>query len=303
MVKRAELPRAKSHIDLPNAAFHTVTIGLFVLVFLLCAYPFYYVFIVSISDPQLVQKSTVGALPLGATLGNYRQIFQLPGLWNATLVSIFRTVAGTILTLFMTSMLAYTLTKPQLVARKFFYRYTVVSMYVSAGLIPWYLTMISLGLKNSFWVYILPYAVSAYRMILIKTYIEQMPQALEESAMIDGAGYFTIYARIVMPVCVPVLAASAVFFAVNQWNQWTDNLLLVNDRNLKTLQMILLDYLNQADTIAREASGGYNSGSASITPLTIRMTITMVVTLPIILVYPFMQRFFISGIMIGAVKG
>lgn len=289
--------------DPADITYHVVTIALFVLVFFVCAYPFYYIFIVSISNAELVQRTTVKLLPLGPTLSNYRQIFQLAGIGKALLISTLRTVIGTIVTLFFTSMLAYTLTKPQLPGRKFFYRYTVVSMYISAGLIPWYLTMMSLGLKNSFLVYILPYAVSAYRLIMIKTYIEQMSPALEESAMIDGAGFFTIFTRIVLPVCVPVLAATAVFAAVNQWNQWTDNLLLVNDNNLKTLQMVLLDYLNQADNIAREAASGFNSGSAGITPLSVRMTITMVVTFPILLVYPFMQRFFISGIMMGAVKG
>lgn len=287
-----------------DIAFHIIVIFLFVLLFLLCAYPFYYIFIVSISNPDLVQRSTVKLLPLGPTLGNYMQIFQLPGIFQAALVSVSRTVVGTCVTLFFTSMLAYTLTKPQLPGRRFFYRFAVVSMYVSAGLIPWYLTMLNLGLKNSFWAYILPYALSPYCMILIKTYMEQISGALEESAMIDGAGFFTIFLRIVLPVCVPVLAAVTVFTAVNQWNQWTDNLLLVNDRNLKTLQMMLLEFLNQADTIAREArSGGNVTGAVTITPFTLRMTITMVVTFPILLVYPFMQRYFIKGIMVGAVKG
>ena len=135
--------------------------------------------------------------------------------------------------------------------------------------------------------------------------MESITGGIEESARIDGAGYFTIYWRIVMPICKPVLAAIIVFTAVGQWNSWTDNLLLVNNMNLKTLQMTLLEYLNQATNVASMArTGGASAVSgAAISPFTLRMTITMVVTVPILIVYPFMQKYFINGIMIGAVKG
>lgn len=285
--------------------FQTVMILLFTLLFLSCVYPFYYIFIASISDPDAVQKSMISWYPLEPTLKNYAQVFELNGIFNAFLVSIARTVVGTIVTLFFTSILAYTLTKRELPCRKLFYSIAIVSMYINAGLIPWYLTMRTIGLKDNFLVYILPTAVSAYSMILIKTYMESIAGEIEESAKIDGAGYFTIYWRIIMPVCKPVLAAVVVFTAVGQWNSWTDNLLLVNDMNLKTLQMTLLEYLNQATNIANMArTGGAGAVSgAAISPFTLRMTITMVVTIPILVVYPFMQKYFINGIMIGAVKG
>lgn len=285
--------------------FQAVMILLFTLLFLSCVYPFYYIFIASISDPDAVQKSMISWYPLEPTLKNYAQVFELNGIFNAFLVSIARTVVGTIVTLFFTSILAYTLTKRELPCRKLFYSIAIVSMYINAGLIPWYLTMRTIGLKDNFLVYILPTAVSAYSMILIKTYMESIAGEIEESAKIDGAGYFTIYWRIIMPVCKPVLAAVVVFTAVGQWNSWTDNLLLVNDMNLKTLQMTLLEYLNQATNIANMArTGGAGAVSgAAISPFTLRMTITMVVTIPILVVYPFMQKYFINGIMIGAVKG
>ncbi len=285
--------------------FQAVMILLFTLLFLSCVYPFYYIFIASISDPDAVQKSMISWYPLEPTLKNYAQVFELNGIFNAFLVSIARTVVGTVVTLFFTSILAYTLTKRELPCRKLFYSIAIVSMYINAGLIPWYLTMRTIGLRDNFLVYILPTAVSAYSMILIKTYMESIAGEIEESAKIDGAGYFTIYWRIIMPVCKPVLAAVVVFTAVGQWNSWTDNLLLVNDMNLKTLQMTLLEYLNQATNIANMArTGGAGAVSgAAISPFTLRMTITMVVTIPILVVYPFMQKYFINGIMIGAVKG
>ena len=286
-------------------AFQSIMIILFTLLFLSCIYPFYYIFIASISSPDAVKKTMITWYPLEPTFANYLQVFKLNGIFNAFIVSVSRTFAGTAVTLFFTSILAYTLTKNELPCRKFFYSIAIVSMYINAGLIPWYLTMRTIGLKDRFLVYILPTAVSANSMILIKTYMESITAGIEESAMIDGAGYFTIYWRIVMPICKPVLAAIIVFTAVGQWNSWTDNLLLVNNMNLKTLQMTLLEYLNQATNVANMArTGGAGAVSgAAISPFTLRMTITMVVTVPILVVYPFMQKYFINGIMIGAVKG
>lgn len=294
----------KKKTNIREMPFQIGMIILFSLMFIICIYPFYYIFIVSISSPELVQKNTVTLYPLGFTLSNYKQIFELSGILQSFFVSVARTVAGTAVTLFFTSILAYTLTKDKLPLRKFFYRFAVISMYVNAGIIPWYLTMRNLGLKDNFLVYILPTAVSGYCLILIKTYMEQISTALEESAMLDGAGYFTIFIRIVLPVSMPILAAVTVFTAVGQWNQWMDNLLLVNDKSLRTLQLVLLEYLNQANAIALEAKNSTVSMTGvAITPFTIRMTITMVVTLPILMVYPFMQKYFIKGIMVGAVKG
>lgn len=295
----------KKKIPKKELAFQACMVLLFTLLFLSCVYPFYYIFIASISDPEAVKRTMITWYPVQPTLANYKQVFELNGIWNAFLVSIARTFAGTFVTLFFTSILAYTLTKKELPFRKLFYSIAIVSMYINAGLIPWYLTMRTIGLKDNFLVYILPTAVSAYSMILIKTYMESITAGVEESAMIDGAGYFTIYWKIVMPVCKPVLAAIIVFTAVGQWNSWTDNLLLVNNMNLKTLQMTLLEYLNQATNIANQARTGGASAvtGTAISPFTLRMTITMVVTVPILAVYPFMQKYFINGIMIGAVKG
>lgn len=295
----------KKRISVSELVFQICMVILFSLLFLSCAYPFYYVFIASISNPDAASRAMITLYPLQPTLDNYRQVLKLNGMSKAFVVSLSRTVIGTAVTMFFTSILAYTLTKKELPFRKIFYSVAIVSMYINAGLIPWYLTMRMIGLKDNFLVYILPYAVSAYCMILIKTYMESVSAGIEESAMIDGAGYFLIFWKIIIPICKPVLAAVIVFTAVGQWNQWTDNLLLVNNMDLRTMQMILMEYLNQATNIANQArtgGAGAISGSA-ISPFTIRMTITMVVTVPILAVYPFMQKYFISGIMIGSVKG
>lgn len=293
----------KKKIKTSEMVFQICMIILFLLLFFICFYPFWYIFIISISDSVESQRAIVSIFPVKPTLSNYIQIFNLKGIYSSFVVSTARTVIGTAITLFFTSIFAYTLTKPDLPIRKFFYRFTVISMYISAGLIPWYLTMRSLHLKDNFFVYVIPSAVSAFSLVLIKTYIESISPSLEESAMIDGAGYFRIYAKIVMPICIPILAAVTVFTAIGQWNQWYDNLLLINDNSLKTLQLTLLEYLRKSMNAAQEARNGGGMGNVVIAPMTIRMTITMVATLPILIVYPAMQKYFISGIMVGAVKG
>jgi putative aldouronate transport system permease protein len=287
--------------------FQSLVILLFTGFVLSCIYPFYYVFVYSLSNPESVRRAGLLLLPINPTFDNYRQIFGLSGFVHAFLVSVFRTVIGTFVTVLFSSILAYALTKDRLPGRRIFYRVCVISMYLSAGLIPWYIVMIKLGMQNNALLYILPYAVSVYFLILIKTYMEQLPPSMEESAYLDGAGYLTCFFRIVLPLCKPILAAVAVFSAVNQWNTWTDNFFLVNAKNLQTLQLTLLSYLNQADALARQMASGSGSmsgmGYVKLSPMSIRMTMTIVVAIPIILVYPYMQRFFIKGILLGAVKG
>jgi putative aldouronate transport system permease protein len=285
--------------------FQSINYIIFTSLLILCIFPFYYILVYSLSDAVISGRNTVTFYPLGFTLQNYQEIFKLKGIFSAFIISTARTVIGTAITLFFTSILAYTLTKRELPGRKIFYRITVTSMYLNAGIIPWYLTMRNLHLKDNFWLYVLPTAVSVYSMILIKTYIEQISNTLEESAVVDGAGYFTIFLKIIVPIAKPVLAAVIVFTAVAQWNSWIDNLLLVNNHNLRTLQLVLLQYLRQSEAIASEArnSGGIINTGYRISPVSVRMTVTMVVTIPVLMIYPAIQRYFVSGIMLGAVKG
>jgi len=224
---------------------------------------------------------------------------------GAFLVSAARTVLGTGITVIATSFLAYLVTKEEMFARKFIYRFIIITMYLNAGLIPWYLTMKEYGLKNNFLLYVLPGAVSAYYMILVKTYIESLPPSLEESAKIDGAGYIRTFCSIIFPLSKPIVATIGIYAAVGQWNTWTDNYFLVTDGKLQTLQMILYNYLSQAQNMANISAQVMADGAnaVKITSTSIKMCITVIVTLPIMCVYPFMQRYFVKGIMMGAVKG
>jgi len=286
----------------------SIVVGFFFFLFMLmCMLPFYYLIIVSVSDAAEVQRGNVMWRPIGFTLDYYRQILTRSGIANAFFISTARTVVGTIFAVFFNAMFAYTMTQYKMKFRKFMYRMTVATMYVSAGLIPWFLVMRAYNLNNSFWLYILPGAISALNVILIKTYMETIPPSMEESALIDGAGYFTIFTKIMMPLSIPILATVAIWSAVGQWNSWQDNFFLVSNPALKTIQLFLMEILLEAEALAVMMRTGLGSAefarSRVMTSFTVQVTMAVIVVIPVMMVYPFMQKYFIKGIMIGAVKG
>lgn len=282
-----------------------IAFGLFTIA---CIFPFYYIFINTISDNNLVATGRIHLIPHGLHLTNYANVLKLKNIGSAAMVSLARTVVGTLITLLAASFPAYAFTRMEFWGRKFFYRFVIITMYFSAGLIPVFLTYRFIGIYNTFWVYVLPSLVTPFNLILCKTYIESLPASLEESAEIDGAGYLVRYSRIVLPLCKPILATVAVFAAVGQWNNFMDTVLYVRSGNLFTLQYVLYDYLTRANAIIEIMRTDPNAManqdiSTMLTPLTVQYTICIVTVLPVLLVYPFFQRFFVKGIMIGAVKG
>jgi ABC-type glycerol-3-phosphate transport system permease component len=279
----------------------------FSLAALVCVYPFYYIFINTISNNKLSERGKVLFYPMGINLKNYIDAFEMPGLLQASFVSVSRTVIGTVFTVLFAAFLGYMCTRKHLWKRKFWYRFIVITMYFNAGIIPWFITMRNLHLTNNFWGYIFPTMVSPFFIILTKTYIESIPSSLEESAEIEGAGILTTFLRIIVPVSTPILATIAIFSAVNQWNAFQDTLLLMTDSKYYTLQFVLYQYLNQANSLAsilRSSGGVSESLLANMQTVTsVRMTVTMIVVFPVLLVYPVFQRYFVKGIMMGAVKG
>ncbi len=296
--------RSRKPVDWKEAAFTVFNYTFLSLLVIVTIYPFYYIFIYSISDSIEAQKG-VYLWPAGFSLEAYKTTVQLPGIADAAIVTLGRTILGTIITVFSCSFFAYLITKDELPFRKFIYRFVLITMYFNAGFIPWYLTMKMYGLQNNFLLYILPTAISGFNIILIKTFIEQLPPSLEESAKIDGAGYFRVFTSIIFPLSMPIIATIAVFSAVGQWNTWFDNFFLVENPKLQTLQLVLYNFLNQSSSLSNMTTEQLTRGDLvrTLTPQSIRMTITMLVTLPIVLVYPMLQRYFVKGIMIGAVKG
>lgn len=277
---------------------------------IICIYPFYYLIINSISANDISARGGVLFYPVGVHLKNYVDVIKIKGLGQAAFISVARTVLGSLGTLLGSSFLGFMFTQKKLWKRQFWYRFTVITMYFSAGIIPWYIIMMNLKLTNNFWAYVLPAVVQPFNIILIKTYIENTPIALQEAAEIDGAGVLRIYAQVVVPITKPVLATVAIFSAVGQWNAFQDTLILMTDQKLHTLQYTLYQYINQASSLARliQTTGGAISESivnaaTKQTPTSVRMTVSVIVVIPILLVYPIFQRFFVKGIMIGSVKG
>jgi len=300
---------SRKRVDVSDMIITFLTYAFFTAFTFICVYPFYYIIINTISANDLSARGEVIFWPQQIHFQNYIDIFKVPGLWNALMISILRTVIGTTLTVGASAFLGYMFTKDNIWMRKFWYRFTIITLFFNAGIIPWYLTMKMLGLTNNFLAYVLPSIVAPFYIILVKTFVESTPKELQQAATIDGAGTLTIFWRIMLPICKPILATVAIFSAVDQWNAFQDTLLLVTDSNLYSLQFILYNYIKQASSLSTLVNL-QNAGSTAIASLateqtttSIRMTVTIIVVAPIMFVYPIFQRFFVKGIMIGAVKG
>ena len=290
-----------------DAAFSIVNYLFFGIIMIICFYPFYYLIINSVSANDLSAAGKVIFLPHKIHFGNYAKVLKLSGLVQAVIISIARTIIGTGCTVMASAFLGFMFTQERLWKRKLWYRFVVITMYFNAGMIPMYITMKNLHLTNTFWVYILPVIVQPFNIILVKTYVESIPKSLQEAAEMDGAGILTVFAKIILPTCKPILATVAIFAAVGQWNSFQDTLLYVTDQKLYSLQYLLYTYINQANSIAAMAKSSGTANLASVattlTATSVRMTVAVVVVLPILFVYPFFQKYFVKGIMIGSVKG
>lgn len=273
-----------------------------------CIFPFYYIFINTISDSSLVVAGKITLIPRGINIQNYINMMKVDDIFNAFVVTVGRTLIGTALMVAATGLIGYLVTKKEMWHRQIWYRFIIITMYFNAGIIPWYMNMSMLGLTGNFLAYIIPGIVAPYNIILVKTYIESIPAELEESAFIDGASYWTVFRKIVWPLSKPILATIAIFGAVGHWNSFTDSLILMqNNSSLFTLQHLLYNYLNAASNIEGLITGGTGAALSFTTAMAnakvIKYTVSMVAIIPILLVYPFMQRYFEKGIMLGAVKG
>ena len=292
-----------------DRAFNIINYLIFGIFTLICVYPFYYLVINTLSANDLSANGMINFLPKAIHLENYKQVLKLSGLSTAALVSVGRTVIGTALTVLASAFLGFMFTQEKMWARKFWYRFFVITMYFNAGLIPLFITMKTLHLTNTFWVYVIPTIVQPFNIILVKTYIESIPKALQEAAEIDGAGIMKIFYKIILPASTPILATVAIFSAVGQWNSFQDTLIYITDQKLYSLQYLLYTYINQASSLAamvkNSAGGALNMAALATqqTPTSIRMTVSVIVVLPILFIYPLFQRFFVKGIMIGSVKG
>ncbi|MEN3012135.1 MAG: carbohydrate ABC transporter permease [Dictyoglomus thermophilum] len=292
--------------SLGEKTFDIINYSLMIFLVVITLYPFLYVLAVSLNDPFDTIKGGITIFPRIFTLDNYKEIFNYPSIGRAALISTLRTVIGTITGVFSTAIVAYVLSRKDFFARKFITTLFIITMYVGGGLVPEYLLIRSLGLMNNFLVYILPGLINPFNLIVVRAYIETLPSELQESAMIDGANDFVIFLKVILPLCIPVLATIALFIAVGHWNAWFDTYLYCGgNKNLTTLQYELQKIL--ANAAASSTTIDYYSNldptrTMRVTPQSLRMAMTIITTLPIVLVYPFLQKYFIKGMTLGAIK-
>ena len=289
-----------------NIIFNIINITVFSILALLCIYPFYYMIINTISANDLSANGFVNFIPHKIHFKNYTDVMKIKGIGTAALISLARTLLGTFCTVFASAFLGYMFTRAKLWMRTFWYRFFVITMYFNAGIIPMYITMKNLHLTDNFLVYILPAIVSPFSIVLVKTYIESIPESLCEAAELEGANFFKVFLYIILPLSKPILATVAIFSIVGQWNSFQDTLLYITNQSLYSLQYLLYTYINQASSLAALVHNSGIQAAANIatqqTPTSIRMTVSVIVVLPILFVYPIFQKFFIKGIMIGSVK-
>ena len=287
--------------------FDTSNIIFMVILGFIMLYPFYNTIIVSFNNAQDTIRGPLTFWPRVFSTFNYETVFRNPHLQHAAFISVARTVLGTVINVILSALLAYVLSFKDFVLRRFLNTFLVLTMYVSAGLIPTFFLYRSLGLVNSFWVYILPSMVGAFNVIVIRTYIRGLPDSFAEAAKIDGAGELRIFVQIIFPLCKPVLATIALWVAVGQWNSWFDTYIFAPGRQeLSTLQYEMMKILASAmvqPTRQPDFLDAAMRGTTMVTPNSLRAAITVVATLPIIVVYPFLQKYFIKGLHLGGVKG
>lgn len=267
-------------------------------------YPFLNVLAISLNDSTDSVRGGITIFPREFTLKNYETIFAFSGLMTGLKISILRTIVGTLLGLVAASMLAFTISRVEFQLRRFVSTFLALTMYVSGGLIPFYILIRDLNMIGTFAVYVLPGLVGAFNVFIIRSFIDGIPYALQESAKLDGASDWTIYWRVILPLTKPALATIALFLAVGQWNSWFDTYLYNGMADhLTTLQYELMKVL-QSTQVNVEQSRGQNMNEVmrNISPESVRMAITIVVTVPILVVYPFLQRYFVQGMTLGAVK-
>ncbi|MBE6052941.1 MAG: carbohydrate ABC transporter permease [Clostridium sartagoforme] len=284
-------------------AFDIVLILIMLFILVITLYPFLNVLAISLNDATDTVKGGIHIWPREFTLQNYKEIFngstKLP---RAFINSILRTLIGTLTGVIATTMVAFTLSRRDFIFNKSVTMLFVITMYVGGGLIPEYLVIRQLGLVNNFAVYILPGLISAFNVIVIRSFMDGLPEALYESASIDGANDWVVFRKIVFPLCLPVIATIALFIAVSQWNSWFDTYIYARTNDsLTTLQYELMKIMDNAATTV-DIHNPNLQNTARSNPESIKMAITMVATIPILLVYPFVQKYFVSGMTLGAVK-
>lgn len=301
-MKEVKQKKSKAQKSVPDKIF-VVLNTLFMIAFVVITlYPVLNTLAISLNDGTDALRGGVYLLPRKFTLKNYITVLQKNNLLTGAYITVLRTIFGTVTALFANAILAFIVSRKRFLFKRSLSLFWVITMYVNGGMIPVFLLYKNLGLTNSFWVYVIPGMVSAFNMLVIRTYMAGIPDSLEESAQLDGAGYMTIFLKIISPLCKPVYATVALFVAVGQWNSWFDAMLYNRmSPEFTTLQYELMKLLSSVTNQGSSAEAMKNA-IGSVTPTSVRAAATILTMLPIICLYPFLQRYFVTGLTIGGVK-
>ena len=293
--------------SLSRKVFNIVNILVILFLCVIMVYPYLNQMAIAFNDSLDTSVGGVTIFPRVPTLVNFKKVFENERVTTGALVSVSRTVLGTLLSLAITYCAAFALSDKNLKGRKFFNWFLSILMYISAGMIPTYILFKYLGLMNNFLVYILPATFSFYNMLIIRSYLEGLPESLEEAAKIDGANEFGIMLKVILPISMPVIATVALWVAVGQWNDWTTTLYYVTEPKLYSLQYVMMQIIKQSEAatqIAAQGEGAVRSDQQIMTSSeSVQAAVLMVATVPILVIYPFLQKYFIGGVTLGAVKG
>lgn len=282
-------------------AFSVINFILMLFLILVTLYPFLYIVFASLSDSvELMKHAGLLVSPLGFNLKSYAAVLKNHSIYTGYINTLIILAAGLALRMFLTCFGAYVLSKKELVLRKPMMIFIIITMFVSGGMIPTYNLITGMHLDNTLWALIIPGAIDIFNLIILRTGFENVPQSLVEATRIDGGGDMTILFRVIIPLSMSIIAVITLYYAVGIWNSWFDAMLYIRDRDLYPLQLILRDILIQSDTSAMESGG--NLGDIEAISESIKYTVIVVTTIPILVVYPFLQKYFVKGTMLGAVK-
>lgn len=280
----------------------SVNLFLLAIIALVTLYPFYYVVIASLNLGSDTAKGGLYLLPREFTLNNYAHFFKDSNWTNAFWITILRTIIGTGLSLIFTCLVAYGLSKPYLLFRRTYFIMVIVAMNISGGLIAYYVVLRSYGLLNSFGVYVIPTMLNLFFLLIAISFFREIPEELGESAKMDGANEFTIFTKIVLPVSLPLLATMSLFLGSGQWNSWLDSAYFVQSQGLRTLTYRMIEVINQSMIPASAQSAQFTT-KLEVTSFSVQATAMVISVFPIMCVYPFLQKYFVQGMMLGSVKG
>ncbi len=310
MSTKLKRPSAWAGTTRGDKVFLTIVYAVVVLVILACAYPLYLTIIASISDPYDVYSGKVNLLPSGFTLESYKLVFTNKAIWRGYANSIFYTVAGTLFNLFLTIPSAYALSRQRMYGRGTLMTIFIITMYFGGGMIPQYILYKNLGIINTRWVLILNGGLSVYNMIVTRTYIQgNIPETLLEAARIDGANEFYSFFKLVLPLCAPIIAVITLYYAVGHWGSYFSAMIYTSDQMLQPLQLVLRDILILNETAYTDA---LSSGDAELIAdaarqaylaVTMKYALVFIASAPMLIAYPFVQKHFVKGVMVGSLKG